>query len=51
MKRDWRAWHLLLLFALGSVIEWTGSKIRDWAGQRLKKKWFPPDDEDDDDHD
>lgn len=38
---SWRTWHLLVLFALGSVVSWLGESLRDWAGDRLKKAWFP----------
>ena len=49
--RSWRTWHLLLLFGLGSVVEWAGRALRDWAGAKLKASWFPDDDGDDDEDD
>jgi hypothetical protein len=39
-KRDWRSWHLVAVFALGSVVEWAGQRLREWAGDQLKGKWF-----------
>ncbi len=28
-------WHLLVLFAVVSVVEWTGASLREWAGDKL----------------
>lgn len=48
MKRSWRSWHLLMLFALGAVLEELGKQLGGWAGERLKKAWFPGDGDKDD---
>lgn len=42
-----KPWHLLILFLLGSVIEWAGSGLKNWSGERLKKRWFPSEEQDD----
>ncbi len=36
----WRQWHLVAIFALGSVVEWLGAELRAWAGDKLTERWF-----------
>lgn len=49
-RATWKTWHLLAAYAVGCVVAWVGEGLKDWAGDRLKRAWFPkpPDDEDDD---
>ena len=47
--RSWRTWHLLAIFVVGTVVAWLGDQLKTWAGERLKKAWFPGEDDGDDD--
>lgn len=48
MKTMWRTWHLVAIFAVGSVLMWVAEQMKEWAGQRLTSAWFDDDDDDDD---
>ena len=45
MNKPSKSWLLLLIFALGCVVEWIGAGLKSWAGDKLKKRWFPGDDD------